>query len=303
MACYFPLNAYKAKAKDPSKIEITFHRSKSWRGQEIRLPCGQCIGCRLERARQWAVRCVHEASLHEKNCFLTLTYNQENLPEGQSLCLDHFQKFMKRLRRKYGSGIRFFHCGEYGDELGRPHYHALLFNFDFDDKKYWSEKNGNKVYTSESLSTLWPYGFGVIGDVTFESAGYVARYALKKVTGASAPSYYGDKKPPYVTMSRRPGIGYEWFNKYRGDVYPLDRVIVRGVSGKAPRYYDGLLQKSDPALLAWLKIEREKNEKFVGDVVNGKHIIVSDSSDRRLIVKNEYKESQIKTLSRHKDGV
>lgn len=305
MPCYYPLHAYKGKSEDSYKTKISFQRSGSWRGERIDLPCGQCIGCRLERSRQWAVRCVHESSLYEKNSFITLTYDDKHLPENNSLNLCHYQLFMKRLRKKYGSGIRYFHCGEYGEELGRPHYHGLLFNHDFEDKKYYSEREKIKLYTSDSLSALWPYGHSIIGEVTFESAGYVARYNLKKVTGKNSKEYYGEKKPEYCTMSRRPGIGKGWYDKYRGDVYNYDRVIIRGSVSKPPKYYDGLLQKDDPSTLALIKIQRENDsKKFVcTDVINGKSIMESDSSDRRLIEKETTKKGQLAMLMRHKDGI
>lgn len=309
MPCYFPLHAYKDKSKDAYKTKICFKRADSWRGEKIDLPCGQCIGCRLEKARQWAVRCMHEAQMHENNCFITLTYNDYNLPRNGSLKLKDFQLFMKRLRKKFGSGIRFFHCGEYGEgvqdgeEVGRPHYHALLFNFDFEDKKVYTQKDGYKTYTSETLSGLWPYGYSVIGEVNFDSAGYVARYSLKKISGEKATSHYRGKKPEYCTMSRRPGIGKKWFDKYRYEVYPLDRVNVRGVDSKPPRFYDNQMQKEDPSTLWLVKIQREQNKKFCNDVVNGKVIVESDSCDRRLIAKEVTKRAQIGLLSRHKkDG-
>lgn len=298
MPCYFPLHAWKAKSRDTQKISIVFSRPQSWRGEELRLPCGQCIGCRLEKARQWAVRCMHEASLYDKNCFLTLTYDQKHLPPDGSLHLDHFQRFMKRVRKKFGAGIRYFHCGEYGEIFARPHYHALLFNHDFSDKRFFSGKSPNVIYTSDSLSRLWTKGFSVTGDVTFSSAGYVARYSLKKVTGEEAEAHYLGRKPEYVTMSRRPGIGRGWFEKFREDVYPLDRVVVRGRYSRPPRFYDKLLGADDPSTLALLKIEREKNERFVTDVVGGRRIVESDSSDRRLAVKEVVKRAEISTLRR-----
>lgn len=305
MPCYHPLHAYRGKSKDVQKTLIAFKRSDSWRGERIELPCGQCIGCRLERARMWAVRCVHEASLYEKNCFITLTYDKKYLPENGSLCLEHFQKFMKRLRKRYGSGIRYFHCGEYGDENRRPHYHALLFNHDFMDKTFFSERNGYKAYTSQELSELWQKGFTVVADVSFESAGYVARYSMKKITGEKAKVHYGDLHAEYATMSRRPGIGKNWYLKYAGDVYPNDRVIINGTHTRPPRYYDDLLGKADPSTLALIKIEREKDaQKYVQtDTINGKPIFESDSSDSRLIEKEKTKLGQISLLNRHKDGV
>lgn len=283
MSCYHPL--------DPSKFRI--HKLTK---PGMLVPCGQCLGCRLERSRQWAVRCMHEASLYERNCFVTLTYNQDHLPLSGSLDLSHFQLFMKRLRKKFGAGIRFYHCGEYGENLGRPHYHALLFNHDFEDKKYFSERNGHKVYTSGLLSDLWNMGHSVIGDVTFDSAAYVARYCMKKVTGEKKEVWYGPLKPEYTTMSRRPGIGTGWYRKFRSDVYPHDRIFVNGGETRPPRFYDGLLEKEDPTLLSMIKSERSKNEKFV--VIDNHGLLVSDSSERRLLVKEKVKRAEISGLVR-----
>ena len=131
MPCYTPLKGWRSQERTESgKRAITFRLREGYADMPVDVPCGQCIGCRLERSRQWAVRCMHEASLYENNCFITLTYNEDHIPSDGSLKKDHFQKFMKRLRKKFGAGIRFFHCGEYGAELSRPHYHAILFNFD-----------------------------------------------------------------------------------------------------------------------------------------------------------------------------
>ena len=136
MPCYRPIKGYRSRRlnAETGKRPVVFNPRDGFYDQPVDLPCGQCIGCRLERSRQWAIRCVHEASLHERNCFITLTYRDECLPTNGSLDLDAFQKFMKRLRRRFGEGVRFFHCGEYGENFGRPHYHAILFNLDFSDK-------------------------------------------------------------------------------------------------------------------------------------------------------------------------
>ena len=193
MPCYHPLHVFKGKSDDPFKTKIVFKRSESWRAERMDLPCGQCIGCRLERARQWSIRCVHESQMYEKNCFVTLTYSPEKLPLSGSLDVREFQLFMKRLRKSASEKIRFFHCGEYGvvcrncgnseplckcglwvPSIGRPHYHALLFGFDFDDKEVYCKKDGYQTYTSSTLSKLWGKGHSLVGDLSFESAGYVS---------------------------------------------------------------------------------------------------------------------------------
>lgn len=315
MPCYSPLHAFKGKSEDASKIQISFKRSESWKGDRIELPCGQCIGCRLERSRQWAVRCLHEASLYEENSFVTLTYDDEHLPKKKemcarcvnphiiagSVCVAEFQDFMKRLRKnENGKRIRFLHCGEYGELNSRPHYHALLFNHGFPDKKLWTKREGVGLFVSDELQKLWPLGFSTIGEVNFETAGYVARYSLKKVTGERSAAYYCGRKPEYITMSRRPGLGKGWYEKFKADVYPRDRVVVRGFPSRPPRFYDSLLGVQDPSTFSLLKIEREKNGvHFVEDVrSDGTRFRVSDSCDLRLAVKEEVKKAQLLKLKR-----
>lgn len=306
MPCYSPLHAYKGKSNDADKIKITFRRGDSWRGEKLDLPCGQCVGCRLERSRQWAVRCMHEASLYDENSFLTLTYNDENIPPSGSLVKSDFQDFMKRLRKSIApKKVRYYHCGEYGETLARPHYHALLFGHDFEDKKFFSKRGENSLFVSDTLSKLWPFGFSVVGEVTFQSAAYVARYVMKKVTGEKAVDHYGERVPEYTTMSRRPGIGKGWYEKFKADVYPHDRVIVRGYPTRPPRFYDEQLGREDRSTLERLKIKREKENgnRFVTDVLSdGRRIRVADNSFPRLAVKEEVKKAQLKNLVRPLEG-
>lgn len=210
MACFKPLIAYRTKGGD-----ITFRQGQGV-GLSFSLPCGQCVGCRLERSRQWAMRCLHESQLHKANCFVTLTYSDEFLPLDGGLSKRHFQLFIKRLRRAYPNEvIRYFHCGEYGGKTFRPHYHAIIFGLDFDDKILFSD-GSNPVFTSDKLESIWGLGFCTLGAVTFESAAYVARYVMKKVTGHMAEKHYErvstetgeiyQLQPEYITMSLKPAI-------------------------------------------------------------------------------------------------
>ncbi len=264
MPCFRPLVGF----RDPTG-GFVFARHKSI-GLEMRVPCGRCIGCKLERSRQWAVRCMHEASLYDDNCFLTLTYKDERVPRFGSLSMDDWQKFWKRLRRRFvGSRIRFFGCGEYGDHTGRPHYHACVFGFDFVDKVPWRVTNGHESWRSVSLEQVWPHGHAELGSVNFDSAAYVARYCTKKITGDAAADHYaavdvetgelGSRLPEFSTMSRRPGIGAGWFEKFADDVYPSDEVIVRGSVAKPPRFYDQLLARTSPEVAASVQAERRRN--------------------------------------------
>nr|UQB76409.1 replication associated protein [Flumine microvirus 20] len=132
----------------------------------------------------------------------------------------------------------FFCAGEYGEERGRPHFHAVLFGVSFPDGCYRSKSPaGFKVYESLELSDLWKLGHCGFGDVTFESAAYVARYVVKKVTGPGAEDFYGDRKPEFARMSLKPGIGANWLDKFWSDVFPAGQVVSRGHVGNAPRFY------------------------------------------------------------------
>lgn len=293
MTCYHPLSGYRTTTGS-----ISFKRQGSYIDKPMTVACGQCVGCRLERSRQWAIRCVHEASLYQDNCFITLTYDDKNLPDDRSLNVEHFQKFMKRLRKKYGEQIRFYHCGEYGEKLGRPHYHACIFNFNFPDLQLWREFNGQKIYRSPSLEKLWPFGFSTVGTVTFESAAYVARYVMKKQVGKNAKNYYerydpnsGEVftlKPEYNTMSRRPGIGKKWYDKFKSDVFPLDEIILKGKKMRPPRYYDKLYELDSVDDFNKIKLKRIKKAK--------KHL--TNNTPERNMVKERIAIARLELLKR-----
>jgi len=193
--------------------------------------------------------------------------------------------------------VRFFHCGEYGEKLSRPHYHACLFGLDFPDKKLWKRNNGFPIYTSEILSELWPHGYSSIGDVTFESAAYVARYVTKKITGKLAENHYErlneygeyvQLAPEYTTMSRRPGIGQKWFAKFASDVFPRDEVILGGKKLKSPRYYDKLFDLSCPSEMEDIKFKRTQKAKAHA----------SDNTPERLAVRKSIQEQKLQKLIR-----
>lgn len=259
MACYYPLQGFASKQLTGSgKRKFVFLRRDGYEDMPMIVPCGQCVGCLIDRSRAWAVRCCHEASLHSANCFLTLTYSPEYIPADGSLDHSYLQKFLKRLRKKYGSGIKYLCCGEYGDKLLRPHYHLLLFNFDFPDKEFFRNSGSSRLFISSSLSQLWKFGFSTIGDVTFQSSAYVSRYVLKKQFGKKedVQKYYASKKPEYLIASK--GIARDWFERYWSDVYPRDYVVMNGKKVRPPRYYDKLLEERDSAMYKLVKFNRKR---------------------------------------------
>lgn len=188
---------------------------------------------------------------------MTLTYDEEHLPPAGSLDPRAFPLFMKRLRREVAPArVRVFYCGEYGEELGRPHYHACLFGFFPPDAIRCGERGGHAVWRSAALSRLWPYGFHEVGSVTFDSAAYVARYVVKKVRGEAAAEHYtavdvetGEvfcRTPEFARMSRRPGIGAGWFDRFGEELEPEGTVIESGKEVPMPRYYRKLMDQESP---------------------------------------------------------
>lgn len=237
MPCYGPLAAYYPKSDAPTK-RLVFKKADSETGIAIMVPCGKCIGCKLEHSRQWAIRCMHEKRMHTHSAFLTLTYSNDRLPRGGTLLKRDLQLFMKRYRKIAGNGVRFFACGEYGEKTNRPHYHVLLLNTDFMDRRLIKSGSQYPLFTSVVLSQLWTAGSHAIGDVNFESAAYVARYCTKKITGPKAADHYKGREPEFLVMSRRPGIGTTYISKYQSEMYTHDNVIVNGVASSLPRFYD-----------------------------------------------------------------
>lgn len=282
MACFYPKTAYKL-----DNGQISFNE-KGKTKQELTLPCGRCCGCKLERSRQWAVRCMHEAQMHPENCFITLTYNDENAQ--YDLIYRHYQKFMKRLRKAFpGKSIRFYMAGEYGELNGRPHFHACIFGHDFQDKYAFTKlPSGALLYRSEQLESLWPFGYSTIGEVTFESAAYVARYVMKKKHGSNAKEHYwsisaetGEARqisPEFNKMSLKPGIGKLWLDKYKSDVYPNGTCIVNGMKIKPPRYYEKQYKELEP-----LNYERLQHERYL--TIPWKDTTKQRLSDREVVCK------------------
>lgn len=260
------------------------------------VPCGFCFECRSRYARGWAIRCVHEASLHEESCFGTLTYKDEHLPLHGSLRRRDFQLFMKRWRKLIApKKMRYYHVGEYGEGNGRPHYHFLVFGHMPGERRPLSET----LWASGELEEVWEKGHSSVGAVTMASAMYVAQYVLKKVDQVGRkPRYAVDSETgethaierEYSTMSRRPGIGRGWYDRYAEEVERLETVRVEGAEVGPPRYYDELLRKRDEAAWEHMKLVRErkaKEKKSRGVTFDGSRraFIDNEAMARELIAK------------------
>lgn len=288
MSCYRPVGAYR------SARGVSFHRTSA-DGKPVRpdvwIPCGMCIGCRAKRASDWSLRCMHEATLRESNCFVTLTYGPGNLPPGSSLCHRDFQLFMKRLRKHFGFAVRYFMCGEYGPLHARPHYHSCLFGVDFRSDRQLSgvSASGYDMFESATLDSLWTHGRCTVQDLTRETSGYCARYVMKKLLGEAArdpgarrarewtdaEGEVHERAVEYARMSLKPGIGYDWYSRFGSDVYPHDYVIADGRKERPPKYYDKLLKRTDRFVLEDIKEVREGTARLA-------HV---DNTDERLRVR------------------
>lgn len=274
MTCYRPLSAWKTE-----EGPVVFAERGKNIVAPITLKCGQCIGCRAERVQFWAVRCVCESKMHKRNSFITLTYDDDHLPMYGSLVPSHFQGFMKRLRERLRShvSIRFYACGEYGDSFDRPHYHALIFGYGFDDRVRANSIYAREdVYRSELLESCWPYGFSSIGEVSFASAQYVAAYATKRFTGKGASDHYSrvdtatgeivSIEPEFGRMSLRPGIGAKWLEQFWRETYVNDSVRVNGRDFRVPRYFDNQLMHIASHVMTDVEMERlAKALQYAGD--------------------------------------
>lgn len=258
MACKNPINIFK-----PGQGKIWNETTKQF-GEWTQVTCGKCAWCRFVRSRQWAARCYLEAQTHEKCCLVNLTYAPEHVPKNDSLVKSDLQKFLKRLRHNldysgFEGKIRFYASGEYGDQNGRPHYHVLIFGYDFPDKKYYKKSaKGFPLYRSDFLEKCWKLGFSDIGDVSLQSAAYVAKYIRKKIVGKDAESHYSGRTPEFQLASTNPGIGYEWYQQNKNWLWHEDIIRINGRSYRPPQYFQMLLKEENPeGYLALL--ERKQN--------------------------------------------
>lgn len=241
MSCVYPIDAWRAtEVNESGKHGIVFNPRNGFIDLPLSLPCGKCIGCFRDKAIAWGVRCFHEASLHERNCFITLTYRDDCCPV--SIDRRDVQLFIKRLRKL--SKCRYFACGEYGTRTRRPHYHALLFGVDFLGGAY---QINDQLWSNPFVDRVWGKGLVSIGRLELANCMYVAGYCNKKL---------GDQDT-FSLMSRRPGIGHTWLDRYGDDLVRTGRVIIEGQSYSIPRTYYNWYHD--------LEIVKEKHTGFMRD--------------------------------------
>ena len=314
MVCYHPLHAFKdGLTKDGNQhYKITSNKVKSvsydketghwymssnpdeyYNSDYIDIPCGNCIGCRIDYSRQWALRCVLESYYHEATMFLTITYDDDNVPHSSyvddltgevkdvlTLNPDDFRNFMKRLRyyykTYYDKELRFYACGEYGSQTLRPHYHAIVFGLKLDDLRLVKQSGtGNNLYESPLVSKAWKKGFVLLSESNFDTCAYTARYVMKKRKGKDADEYGKfNIVPEFVRMSRNGGIGLQYYNDHKHEIYEHDEIILAdGKKFKPPHFFDKMYAEEFPEefgkvlnnRIECAKLSDDTKEKLYGD--------------------------------------
>lgn len=327
MACYKPLKAYVESVRSDGKKNIKFITGSPPPFKELLdIPCGQCVGCRLEYSRQWANRCMLELQYHDSAYFVTLTYDDAHVPlsyasdpdtgealgQTLTLCKRDFQLFMKRLRKNFPNDkIRYFAAGEYGGETFRPHYHAIIYGLHLDDLTFYKKSRaGHTYYNSESFQKAWsdsdgnPIGFAVLADVTWETCAYTARYIMKKQTGDNAVFYdIAGLQPEFTLMSRKPGIARQYFEEHKDDLYEFDYINLRTNKGgrkmRPPRYYDQLYDLEQPEEMATIK---EARKRMAVLAQKAKLENTTLTAEELLEVEERNKTAQLKSLRRNLYG-
>lgn len=220
MPCYRSKPAWELKQGG-----ITF-KGQLDREPDYFIDCGKCEGCRARARTDWAVRIYHETQSWDRNCFITLTYDDEHLPDDKKIRKDDIQNFIKRLRRQSDRKIRYYAVGEYGEKTRRPHYHAIIFNEDFRSSRYHYTIS-DSMYGNSELERIWKQGQVTIADFNIARAKYTAGYVTKKI---------GDTDN-FSLMSRRPPLGMDWVRKNHDNLRRNETVIIGGKEHPIPRAY------------------------------------------------------------------
>ena len=320
MPCYHPLKAFKVGVNPSGKpkykicsydVQYVYVKDDTCFCSDVRnsrsdfrlvedyieIPCGRCIGCRLQQSREWATRIMLEAQDHDEGWFVTLTYDDEHIPELEfakeidsdtgelldtgkllTLCKRDLQLFNKRLRKHFfDDKIRFFACSEYGELSARPHYHSIYFGLHIKDLQFFKmSKLGDKYFISDTLTRLWGKGHVLLAQVTWESAAYVARYVTNKLTGDAAKYWYDDIGliAPFTVMSRRPGIASRYFDENATELLRFDGGYISTKKGSVnfpnPKYFKRKLDLLFPEEYANIKLAKVQNQRLKTDLLKSR---------------------------------
>lgn len=346
MSCYHPLKGFKIGLTNSGKDNLLIcsykvdHIEQDLNGKWIRcydnivrpgsrairsfieIPCGRCIGCRIDYSKQWADRCLLEMKKYKSNYFITLTYDDEHVPknnpkiltnskgesytafkagEFNSLFKRDLQLFFKRLRKKTGQNIRYYCCGEYGDNTFRPHYHCIIFNLELNDLIPNGKNEFNDIYyNSKTIEDCWKLGFSGVAKASWETCAYTARYVMKKLKGGASIEYeLVGIEPPFVTMSRKPGIAKDYYDSNKEKIFEYSNIRIGTENGshsiKPIRYFKKLYEIDEPIKFKELK---EKNILSAKENNKLKQLLTSKSYLEMLADEEKNKIDSLKKLKR-----
>lgn len=270
MACEKPNAVYRPANGGP----VSFNRPTNGQAgtdyHKFEIPCGTCILCREEQARQWAVRITHEAQLHDENAFITLTYADQHLPPHGGLRYEDLVKFWKRARKalwtQYKKRLRYYACGEYGDDSLRPHYHACVFGHAFTTDRIIIRESPTLLWTTPELIKWWGLGHVSVGALNFETARYTASYVTKKLRSKQQYVRIDDETGELIALEQpRPfmsrNIAKAWWEENYHHVTAHDKVVINGRPQKPPKAYDRWLAEKNELALEMIKDQRTKKIK------------------------------------------
>lgn len=310
MTCYSPLQGFRSASGGwTSNVKLSPTKTP------MTVPCGQCIGCRISRREQWVTRCLHEASRHEANCFFTLTHDDATLPPWGSVRLRLVSEMIKRLRTRIAPiKIRFQAMSEYGPRTFRPHYHGLLFGYDFPDREIFGRSAAGELrYVSKELSEVWGLGFAECSDLTPRSVRYCAKHNVDKLNGPLVDETFyspvdpvtgevGSRERERSIYSNRPGIGASWLDEFESDCFPSGYIIEDGRKVAVPRYYKKRLKgrfnlpgsDNSPSLLVPVDDAAVMARKSKAAALDR----AADNTPERLAVREEVKLLSLNRLKR-----
>lgn len=294
MSCFHPKVAYERIGG--GVLVWNPDKESSECGRQIRIACGKCIGCMLDRANDWATRCWCQTQTNGSECcFITLTYNDENIPENKLLKVKDQQDFWKRLRYyNKDTKIKYFGCGEYGPKTYRPHWHFCVWGYKPKDLKFYKyNHNGDKLYTSKELKDIWGNGFVIIGELTYRSACYVSRYCTKKLFKKRKWTEGTNIKPECTICSK--GIGLDYWEKMKENIIKNNGIhikIDKNVKNKKiPKYYMKKFKEQNPIDYEWYTFERGEQIKEKWNEILSKTTLTEsqylEMQERQLIAKSE----------------
>lgn len=316
MSCFHPIDAW--RMDNETKLNFTNNpKTRKHIIEHLRVPCGKCIGCMLDRANEWATRCYCETKGWKYNCFITLTYDDEHLPKNKSLNKKDLQDFWKRLRYYFEgketwvnpqngrveNPIRYYVCGEYGPKTHRPHYHACIFNWEPDDLQFYKENhNGDRLFISKKLTEIWGKGFVIVGKLTYQSACYVARYVSKKLFKKTAHYNATKIQREFTLCSTNGGIGISYWKKYKGKIVESHGIFIK-IKDKVklkniPKYFMRKWSEENDIDYDWYVYEKcERGIKIWGEMLSKTSL--SESEYLKMLENNLLEKAKILRRDNH----